>query len=65
MLGELIDVIESVLNEKSFQNVDLTNFYFNFLDSMMSNAKGESQTKLDLLIPQLWDAIDNKTFFIQ
>lgn len=32
---------------------------------MMSNAKGESQTQLEALIPKLWDAWENKSLFIQ
>lgn len=62
VLLSLIEVIETVCEEEVFESkLDLKSFFTNFLDNMMSYAKGESQKKLEELIPQLWDAWENKS----
>lgn len=42
VLGAMIEAIEKVLDDSAFENLDLATFYLNFLDAMMSNAKGNT-----------------------
>jgi len=42
VLSSLIQAIETVLDDSVFDKLDIKDFYTNFLDAMMSNAKGES-----------------------